>query len=235
MKLADVDLSADLPKREYEDRLAANRLPLLRAQTGLIRERRPAILVFEGWDAAGKGGSIKRLIEYLDPRKIHTYGISKPTADELDRHYLWRFWRRIPPRGEIAIFDRSWYGRVLVERIEEFCDKKEWKRAYDEINRFEIDLVAAGYVLVKYFLHISKDEQKLRFEKREKDPLKAWKMSDEDYRNREKWKQYEKAIDDMLEKCNEIPWHVIPANSKRNARVLVQDVFLAEIDQALGK
>ncbi len=172
------------------------------------------VVVYEGWDAAGKGGSIKRLTQRLDPRLFSVYGIAKPTQDELDHHYLWRFWSKLPVRGNMVIFDRSWYGRVLVERIEGFATEPEWQRAYDEINAFEKMLSDDGAVIVKFWLHISSEEQLYRFERRLQDPAKRWKMNEEDWRNRAKWDQYETAVEDMLARTNQpcAPWTVIEGN-----------------------
>jgi len=176
-------------------------------------------------------------MEPIDPRHFAVNAIVKPTQDELDHNYLWRFWNKLPKRGDAAIFDRSWYGRVLVERIEGFATRHEWSRAYDEINQFEQTLANDGHVIVKFFLHISKDEQKKRFDARAKNPLKSWKLNDEDYRNRKKWDDYEVAIDDMFKRTDttQCPWNVIPANDKHYARHAVAEITLKTIAKAIDR
>jgi polyphosphate kinase 2 (PPK2 family) len=178
-------------------------------------------VVFEGWDTAGKGGAIRRITTAMDARSVKVWPIASPRAYYKERNYLARFWERLPPNGAISIFDRSWYGRVLVERVEEFATPEEWQRAYREINEFEKMLTDDGTRIVKFFLHISPDEQLKRFEQRLKDPLKRWKLQYEDFRNREKWDAYEEAIEEMLERTSTryAPWHVIPANDKKYARI----------------
>ena len=182
-----------------------------------------SILVFEGWDAAGKGGAIRRIIAALDARDYGVIPIAAPTEEERAQHYLWRFWRHLSRAGRMTIFDRSWYGRVLVERVEGFAQEAEWKRAYAEINDFEDQLVRHGIVLCKFWFHISKEEQLARFKAREGTPYKRWKLTDEDWRNREKWDQYEEAVDDMIEHTSSMlaPWTLVEANDKRYARVKV--------------
>ena len=236
-RLADARLDAALTKDEYRKRHKELQHEFLSLRRDVIEKRIPVVLVFEGWDAAGKGGTIRRLVEPLDPRGYTVHAISKPTQDELDHHYLWRFWTRMPVRGHIAIFDRSWYGRVLVERIEGFATTPAWKRAYQEINEFERLLVDDGSVVAKFFLHISKDEQKRRFEARQRNPLKSWKLNDEDLRNRKKWDQYLVATDDMLAKTHhdEAPWHIIPAEDKRYARIAVMEHVIAAVDRAVRR
>lgn len=237
LRLADADLDRKVSKAAYKKRADENQVRLVSLQRHIIKLGLPIVVVFEGWDAAGKGGSIRRLVKNLDPRIYRVHAVSKPTAEELAHHYLWRFWTRMPPRGEIAVFDRSWYGRVLVERIEGFATDADWRRAYDEINRFEQTLVDGGHLLLKFFLHISKDEQKQRFERREKNPLKQWKMNEEDYRNRKKWDQYVVAIDEMFRRTSTrcAPWQLIPANDKRSARIQVQDRFIAGVEKHLER
>jgi len=221
-RLADADLSrAFADKDSYEDALDDVQLRLLRLQIKHFGAKRRAIIVCEGRDAAGKGGAIKRLTEKLDPRGIKVWPIGPPTAEEQGRHYLYRFWEKVPTRGTWSIFDRSWYGRVLVERVDKFAKKPEWKRAYGEINAFEKMLADDGVTLVKMFFHISKKEQLVRFKEREKDPYKKWKISKDDWHNREKWADYDEAIDDMLRKTHtrQARWHVVSAERKWNARV----------------
>ena len=210
-------------KNEYEDRLSKYQLRMLRLQQKMHQRGRRAIVAFEGWDAAGKGGAIRRLTEKLDPRGFKVYPIAAPRPDEQARHYLWRFWQKVPVPGEMAVFDRTWYGRVLVERIEKFASKDEWRRAYDEINQFEKQLTDDGCPILKIFLHITKKEQLRRFEEREKNPYKNWKIGPEDWRNRKKWKEYEKAIDDMYERTDTgtAPWILVAANRKWYARTEV--------------
>ena len=171
----------------------------------------------------GKGGAIKRVVERLDPRLLRVHSIVKPTQEEYQHHYLWRFWNKMPPYGQIVIFDRSWYGRVLVERVESFATDKEWKRAYEEINEFERTLSDDGVIFLKFYLHISKDEQLARFKRRESDPYKHWKINDEDWRNRRKWSEHNDAAEDMFQRTSTewAPWNVIPANYKWYARVKV--------------
>ncbi|OFV91037.1 MAG: hypothetical protein A3G76_11235 [Acidobacteria bacterium RIFCSPLOWO2_12_FULL_65_11] len=236
LKLKHCDLSARLDDEgEYKTRLHKAQLQLLLIQRHMYDTRREAVLLFEGWDAAGKGGSIRRLCERLDPRGYAVHSIGAPTEDEKHVHYLQRFWVKMPGPGRLAMFDRSWYGRVLVERVEGFAEKDEWKRAYDEINAFERILTGDGVPVVKYFLHISKKEQLKRFRGRETNPFKNWKITDEDYRNREKWKDYEDAVDDMLDETStkHAPWHVVAANHKWHARVTVCETAVNALGEAL--
>jgi polyphosphate kinase 2 (PPK2 family) len=233
--LRDVDLTPKLDKKAYKKRRKELQKQLLALQLELRNRRIPTVIVIEGWDAAGKGGTIHRLVNKFDPRSYFVHPISAPTQEEKDHHYLWRFWRALPARGRIAVFDRSWYGRVLVERIEGYASEGEWRRAYAEINDFERQLAVDGHLVIKVFMHISKQEQKQRFARRSANPLKAWKMTDEDHRNRRKWDRYEAAIDDMLAKTHtrSAPWHVIAANDKRWARIAVQEACVAHFAKAL--
>lgn len=222
--LSSLDLNKKYgDKKEYKRCLEEYQLRLLRLQYLLHKKEIPLIFVFEGWDAAGKGGVIKRFTEKLDPRGYQVHSIGAPNEIEKNYHYLWRFWNRLPQKGRIAVFDRSWYGRVLVERVEAFAKPKEWKRAYEEINQFEKALTADGAIILKFWLHISKDEQLKRFKERENNPFKKWKITEEDYRNREKWEDYVPAIEEMIEKTNQddAPWYVIEAEYKWYARVKV--------------
>lgn len=234
-RLAEVPLSCTLGKGDYTPALRALQQQLGELQNALCQARRPVVLVYEGWDAAGKGGNIRRVTEALDPRGYQVLPIAAPEPWEKDRHYLWRFWARLPPAGQIAIFDRSWYGRVLVERIEGFCAPAEWHRAYREINEFEQALTEWGAVVVKFWLQIDAQTQLLRFQRRQGTPEKRWKMTGEDWRNREKWPQYEQAAEEMLEKTSTeyAPWHVIPANDKRFARVQTLRILVKAIRCAL--
>ena len=221
-RLADVDLTlAFYDKDSYEKALAAVQLRLLRLQIKTFGQMRRAIIVCEGRDAAGKGGAIKRLTEKLDPRGVQVWPIGPPQADEQGRHYLYRFWQKLPVKGAWTIFDRSWYGRVLVERVDKLAKKAEWQRAYDEINAFEKILSDDGVTIVKLFFHVSKKEQLIRFKEREIDPYKKWKIGKDDWHNREKWTAYDGAIDDMLRKTHtkDNPWRLVSAEHKWHARV----------------
>lgn len=236
--LEKTDLTLKLrDKEEYEELLDRYQLRLLRLERRIVETGAPVLIAFEGWDAAGKGGAIKRLTERLDPRGCKVYPIGAPDVTEKSHHYLRRFWLRLPRRGEIAILDRTWYGRVLVERVEGFAKKKEWKRAYQEINEFERMLADDGVVILKFWLHISKDEQLRRFREREKNPYKQWKITDEDWRNRKKWGQYEEAVEEMLERtgAGPAPWHVVPSNFKWYARICVLRTTVRTLEKALGK
>lgn len=228
-RLDDVDLSLTLSRSEEEKELhdAWRRLAELRLTLGgLIGSQgigAPVLILFEGWDASGKGGAIKRLVAPLDPRHVRVVQFAAPSADEKRHHFLWRFWPFLPGWGGMAVFDRSWYGRVLVERVDGLASRAEWLRAYDEINGFERSLADEGTLVVKLWLHISEAEQLNRFEARAADPLKAWKLTDEDWVNRSKRAEYEQAVEDMFARTDEprAPWRPIAAESKRYARVAV--------------
>lgn len=229
-QLQDVDLECRLKKKAYRRQLKHAQHELFLANQRLYGFQVPVVVVFEGWDAAGKGGVIKRLNEHLDPRGFHVSSTSAPTAEELSHHYLRRFWSRLPQRGHIGVFDRSWYGRVLVERVEGFASVDEWQRAYAEISAFEHLLCDDGYLIRKYFLHIDSDTQLARFQAREQNPLKRWKLTDEDWRNRERWTDYEQATDDMFQRTHSehAPWIAVSAVCKRWARVaVVRDLAMA--------
>jgi polyphosphate kinase 2 (PPK2 family) len=241
-RLDELDLSLSLDKREAENRLAEaqERLLALRLQLGgLIGEHKrlgpPVLVLFEGWDASGKGGAIKRLVAPLDPRHVRVVQFAAPTPDEKRHHWLQRFWAPLPGWGGMAVFDRSWYGRVLVERVEGFATKKQWRRAYGEIEAFEHMLTDDGTVLIKFFLHISDAEQLRRFEARRDDPLKSWKLTDEDWRNREKRPAYVEAIEEMLDRTGtrNAPWELIEAESKHYARLKVVETVADRIERAL--
>ncbi|CAN5639603.1 hypothetical protein BH09VER1_BH09VER1_15880 [soil metagenome] len=236
LKLDDLDQSASLEQDEYKKRLKKCQLELLNLQFALRERKNSLIVVMEGPDASGKGGAIKRLTERLDPRVLRVFSIVKPTQEEFQHHYLWRFWTRLPRYGSTTIFDRSWYGRVLVERVEGFCTETEWQRAYREINEFERLLMDDGAIIVKLYLHISKDEQLARFKSREGDPYKHWKITEEDWRNRRQWDQHNEAAEDMFEKTSppEAPWVVIPANFKWHCRVKVIETVNAQVAKALA-
>jgi len=242
-RLDTVDLSARLPKKQALARLdkALMRLLHLRlvlgGQLGDHRLGPPLCVVFEGWDAAGKGGAIKRLVRPLDPRHVRVAQFAAPTYDEKRHHFLWRFWPVLPGWGGMAVLDRSWYGRVLVERVEGFATKEQWKRAYGEIAEFERTLTAEGMILIKFWLHLSMEEQLARFESREHDPLRSWKLTDEDWRNRKKRSQYEKAVEDMLARTDRphAPWVLIPGDDKGLARVLVVEAVCARVEAELSR
>jgi AMP-polyphosphate phosphotransferase len=210
-------------KEDYEAELLKAQTALLNVQQAIFRKNKKLIVVLEGCDTAGKGGLVRRMSQYLDPRTFHVYGIGKPTSEELAQHYTQRFFARLPNAGEICVFDRSWYGRVLVERVEGLATDKQWKRAYNEINNMEKMLCDDGVVVLKYLLDISYSEQGLRFKEREQDPLKSWKMTDEDYRNRKKWDPYQKAFKEMTKRTStpQSPWTVVPADSKWFSRVSI--------------
>ncbi len=232
-----VDLTLSLSEPEYEKQLEQLQQRLMHLEYRLYKARRPAVVVYEGWDAAGKGGNIRRLTSGLDPRGYEVIPVAAPTTEELAHHYLWRFWRRVPKAGHIAIFDRSWYGRVLVEPIEGFCTEAEWKRAYQEINEFERQLAEYGTVLVKFWLQIDRDEQLRRFEDRQNTPSKQWKITPEDWRNREKWKQYEWCVVEMLERTSTpyAPWTILEANCKRFARIKALRTVAEAVETALDR
>ncbi|HEY6636195.1 MAG TPA: UDP-galactose-lipid carrier transferase [Solirubrobacterales bacterium] len=243
-ELDKLDLSLKLSKEEESERLDAawTRLSQLRLTLGgLIGDGElgpPVCVVFEGGDASGKGGAIKRLVAQLDPRHVRVVQFAAPTHDEKRHHFLWRFWPSLPGWGGMAVFDRSWYGRVLVERVEGFATQEEWQRAYDEINHFERGLAEEGTILIKFWLQVSPDEQLERFEKRKDDPLKSWKLTDEDWRNRDKRDAYDAAIEEMVARTSVEPhavWHLIPADSKRYARVAVIEAVIAEIEEGMRR
>ncbi len=220
---------------DYKQRLKELQLRFLEVQLELRERKRSMIIVMEGPDAAGKGGAIKRVVERLDPRLLRVWSIVKPTSEEYQHHYLWRFWSKLPAYSQLAIFDRSWYGRVLVERVEGFATEVEWMRAYDEINAFEKTLTDDGSIMVKFYLHISKDEQLYRFKAREADPYKHWKINDEDWRNRKQWDPHNLAAQEMFTRTSTeaAPWTVVPANYKWYARVKVLKTVVEVSEAAL--
>lgn len=231
--LSRVDLSESLNRSDYEKKILEVQFELVQLQQKIRTAGVPVVIMYEGCDAGGKGGSILRITEKLDPRGYNVWPIGAPNEVERGYNYLWRFWTRLPAKGELGIFDRSWYGRVLVERVEKFAKPDEWKRAYEEILDFERTLIADGTVLIKFWLQISKDEQLKRFKEREADPFKQWKITPEDWRNREKWDEYQQAADDMFEKTDvpESPWHIIAAEDKHYARVETAKI----VAKAMGK
>jgi len=242
-RLADVDLSQGLSRKEQDERLEAaqTRLSQLRLTLGgQIGEQKigPAVCVlFEGWDASGKGGAIKRLVAELDSRHVRVVQFAAPSPDEARHQFLWRFWPMLPGRGGMSILDRSWYGRVLVERVEGLATEEEWTRAYDEINSFEGSLVEDQTILIKFWLHISDSEQLHRFERRERKPLKAWKLTEEDWRNRDRRGEYEQAVEDMLDRTDQphAPWDVVAGESKRFARVSVIETVISRIEEGMKR
>ncbi|MFQ3550159.1 MAG: UDP-galactose-lipid carrier transferase [Armatimonadota bacterium] len=235
--LEDVDLSVKIGKSAYEEKLKKIQLKLVNIQQEFRHSGKSLVVLYEGWDAAGKGGSIRRITEKMDPRGFQVHPIGAPNDVEIAHPYLWRFYVKLPETGKICILDRSWYGRVLVERVEGFASKKEWMRAYDEINCFEKYLFDNGCHLVKFWLHISKDEQLKRFRERESNAFKNWKITDDDWRNREKWDDYYKAAEEMFEKCSipEAPWHIVPSNCKRYSRIRTAEIVLEALETAVGR
>lgn len=233
--LDTIDVNKTLPRKKYVTQLGKYQVRMRELEFRIFEERMPVVICFEGWDAAGKGGAIKRLTQFLDPRGYSVIPIAAPSGDEKKHHYLWRFWKQLPKAGHISIFDRTWYGRVLVERVEGFCDESAWKRAYREINEFEQQLTSYGTVMCKFWLHISKEEQLRRFKEREGNEFKNWKLTSEDWRNREKWDVYEAAVDEMLERTSTTyaPWTVVEAVDKCYARVKVLRTVVEAIEKAL--
>ncbi|MFO7316380.1 MAG: polyphosphate kinase [Bacilli bacterium] len=232
-KLEDLDLTLKLEKQEYKKRLKKLQFEMLNIQQFLYQNKIGLIIVFEGMDAAGKGGAIKRLTRPLDPRGFVVHPISAPQPHEKRYHYLHRFWRKLPQYGQIAIFDRSWYGRVLVERIEGFAKKQEWSRAYKEINEFERLLTDDDYIIIKFWIHIDKDEQLVRFKERETNPFKMWKLTEEDWRNRKKFDEYVEAANEMFAKTDteNAPWVLIPGNNKLYARIKVLEETIKHVEK----
>ena len=235
--LTGVDLTRALAPKEYEKRIAAEQLRLRALHFKMYEEQVPVLAVFEGWDAAGKGGAIKRVTETLEPRGYTVSSFSAPRGEEKTHHYLWRFWRTLPRAGHIGIFDRSYYGRVLVERVEGFCSEEEWRRAYREINEFEAHQASFGMVIRKFWLHISREEQLRRFRGREQDPFRSHKIGPEDWRNRARWDAYALAVEEMLAQTStpHAPWTVIDANDKLHARVKFVETLADAVKKALKK
>jgi polyphosphate:AMP phosphotransferase len=233
--LSAVDLSASVERDDYKKRLAKLQKRLHKLSLRAREEGVSTVLVFEGWDAAGKGGVIRRVTQALEVGDYRVVPVGAPTPEELRYHYMWRFWRDLPRPGELVAFDRSWYGRVLVERVEGLADDAAWQRAYDEINDFEEQLLEAGTVLAKFWLHVSPEEQLARFRARERTPYKKYKITDEDYRNRDRWDDYERAVDQMVLRTSTeaAPWHLVSAEDKQHARVEVLDVVVRRLEAAL--
>ena len=236
-KLSEVDLSPVIDDEEYKAELKKLQKRLSELHNVIYRKKIPVILCYEGWDAAGKGGNIRRVAYPLDPRGFDVHPIASPEPHELNRQYLWRFWTRLPRSGHISIFDRTWYGRVMVERLEGFCSEKDWQRAYNEINEFERQLTDWGAVLLKFWIHIDQETQLARFTDRQNTPEKQWKITEEDWRNREKWPQYEVAVDEMLQKTStkNAPWFIIESNDKKYARIKTLQIVVKELEKACEK
>jgi polyphosphate:AMP phosphotransferase len=235
-RLLSVSLENKLSQPSYEKKRDKWLGRLNKVVRAAAQERRSIVWVFEGWDAAGKGGAIRRLTDAIDARDFRVIPVSKPTDEEKAHHYLWRFWRHVPRAGMVTIYDRSWYGRVLVERLEGFCTEAEWKRAYRELNDFERELTEHGVIVLKFWLQIGKEEQLKRFRDRESTAYKKHKMDVEDWRNRRKWGAYEIAVGDMLALTSSrpAPWHLIAANNKRHARLEIIKTSCRQIEAALG-
>jgi len=231
IRLIDYEHKHPINKEQYRALLKSWQFDLLSLQQSVLRAGGRMIINMEGMDAAGKGGAIRRLVRRLDPRSFKVYRIGAPDPRDQARHYMYRFWNRIPEPGELVIFDRSWYGRVLVERVEGFASDEEWQRAYREINEFERNLHDNGVVVRSLWFHIDPEEQLKRFEARLADPFKAWKMTDEDWRNREKWGQYIEAAEEMFERTSteHSPWTVVAARSKRYARLKALETIVTAL------
>jgi polyphosphate:AMP phosphotransferase len=235
--LSRLDMSRQIDRAVFRQELEERHGRLYVLQRRARERGISAILVFEGWDAAGKGGAIRRVTAALDAPAYQVIPIAAPTDEERAHHYLWRFWRHLPREGMLTIFDRSWYGRVLVERVEGFATPAEWFRAYSEINEFEEQLFERGIVLVKYWLHITAAEQLRRFKQREHSPFKQWKLTDDDWRNRKRWNEYARAVNDMVARTGTqtAPWTLVEANNKYYARIKVIDTFCARLEEALKR
>ena len=236
-KLKEVDLSLTISDEDYKKELKKLQKRLGELHNILYRKKIPVVLCYEGWDAAGKGGNIRRVAYALDPRGFDVHPIASPLPHELNRQFLWRFWTRLPRSGHICIFDRTWYGRVMVERLEGFCTEKDWQRAYNEMNEFERQLTDWGAVVLKFWIHIDPETQLARFTERQNTEEKQWKITEEDWRNREKWPEYEVAVDEMLQKTSteNAPWFIIESNDKKYARIKVLRIVVKELEQACKK
>lgn len=236
-KLSEIPLDQTISDAEYKQELKACQKKLRELHNEIYRKKIPVIITYEGWDAAGKGGNIKRIASALDPRGYEVHPIASPEPHEKARHYLWRFWNRLPKDGHIAMFDRTWYGRVMVERLEGFCSENDWQRAYNEINEFEKELYDWGAVIIKFWVQIDKDMQLERFTLRQNTPEKQWKITDEDWRNREKWDLYEEAVEEMIQKTNTTyaPWYVLESNDKKYARIKALKTIIEVLEKKLNK
>ena len=233
--LERINMNRKLTEKQYSDQMGKLQVRLRELEFAAFRRKVPVLAVFEGWDAAGKGGAIKRVTEMLDPRGFTVNAYAAPKGEEKTHHYLWRFWRNLPRTGHFAIFDRSYYGRVLVERVEGFCHESEWRRAYREINEFEGQQHSFGTVICKFWLQISKQEQLRRFKSREIDPYRSYKLTEEDWRNRAKWPEYTQAVEDMLAHTSTpyASWTVVEANDKWFARVKVLQTVVSALEKRL--
>ncbi len=234
--LERIDANKKMNEKQYTEQIGRLQVRMRELEFDIFKKQIPVLCVFEGWDAAGKGGAIKRVTEMLDPRGFTVSAFAAPRGEEKTHHYLWRFWRNLPRAGHVQIFDRSHYGRVLVERVEHFCHESEWRRAYREINEFEAHQHSYGMVICKFWLQISKDEQLRRFKSREIDPYRSYKLTEEDWRNRAKWDEYTEAVEDMLLHTSTpyAPWTVVEANNKWFARVKVLQTVVSAIDKRLN-
>lgn len=234
-KLSDIPLDKAADEETYKEELDRLQERLGELHNRLYRKKVPVVILYEGWDASGKGGNIKRVTSALDPRGYEVHPIASPEPHEKARHYLWRFWTRLPKDGHIAIFDRSWYGRVMVERLEGYCSENDWKRAYHEMNEFEKELHDWGAVIIKFWVQIDKETQLARFNDRQNTPEKQWKITEEDWRNREKWDQYEVAIDEMIQKTSTTyaPWHILESVDKKYARLKALKIVIEELEKVL--
>ncbi len=235
--LRDADLTASISDDEYKKELKRLQARLAELHNVIYRKKIPVVICYEGWDAAGKGGNIRRIAYPLDPRGFDVIPVASPTPGELARHYLWRFWTRLPRSGHVTIFDRTWYGRVMVERIEGFCSEDDWKRAYGEINEFEKELTDWGTVVLKFWIHIDQETQLERFTARQNTPEKQWKITEEDWRNREKWPQYEEAVEEMLQKTSTeyAPWYIIDSVDKKYARIQTLRIVTDALQEAVDR
>lgn len=235
--LSEIDLTPDIERSDYKEMLKERQSEMYELVHQIHAQKIPVILVYCGSDAAGKGGCIKRLLQGIDPRSFKVIGVGPPSKRELAHHYLWRFWKKLPSRGNITIFDRSWYGRVLVERVEGFCTNKEWQQAYQEINEMEGQLTEFGAVIIKFWLHIDQDTQLERFRAREENPVKRWKITPDDWRNREKNDLYEQAVNEMVDQTNtkNAPWNLISSVSKAHARIRTLDITIAALKAAIKR
>ena len=233
--LCDIPLDKCMEEDVYKKELKQLQQRLGELHNRLYRKKVPVIIAYEGWDAAGKGGNIKRITGALDPRGYEVHPIASPEPHEKARHYLWRFWTRLPRTGHIAIFDRTWYGRVMVERLEGFCSENDWMRAYNEINEFEKELYDWGAVIIKFWVQIDKDTQLARFTDRQNTPEKQWKITEEDWRNRDKWDAYEGAVNEMIQKTSTTyaPWHILESVDKKYARIKALRIVIAELEKVL--
>lgn len=236
-KLSEVNLDKTINEKKYRKELKELQAQIRDLHNQAYLKKIPIIIAYEGWDAAGKGGNIKRLTSALDPRGYEVIPIASPKPYEKSRHHLWRFWTKLPKTGHFAIFDRTWYGRVMVERLEGFCSENDWQRAYNEINEFEKELADWGAIVIKFWVHIDKDTQLARFKEREKNPEKQWKITEEDWRNREKWDVYELAVNEMLAKTSTTyaPWYILESNDKKYARIKALRILVKALREALDK